>query len=682
MALLVPSPCFATQIALVTVFATSPPVIAQTTPSGDLDDVHVIERVQAGAGGPATSGFSYSIQPSATNLRKLDDLLVEAGLASWDASGSFGLATTIQSRGFSLNPQSAAALSGGKILLNGHPDIGRRFVRDPVTVEKVSYYGMTDATVAGASTPSGTVLLQSKVSTGKPHFRYSLAGASNGLARWTLDAERELGPVQLRLIAAQQAGDKTVEGVVDRHTTVLLSAQVASSTSSNFRLDLESQTTHLPFPFGTVYAGNQVWFDRAYVSAAESKATRRNDRVAAYGDFLLSGNTSLRFHAQRATGRRNEDLLGFWTVTTPNTLSSYARHLDETYDQADWGVNVESAMKLGNQTHHTRLSYARSLQALDFSGPQNIGAFRLDVADPQFTTPFSAISLTPRLLKEQYSESTWAVSDRIVFSPRWELHGAVTHNAMRIESSATTAPMALVAVQGLTNVAVTGNHRLTDAMRLWVGWSDAFEPNRGQMKSGDFLPPKRARQTEFGGEFRQGTQKLQISIYDIDQSNLAGVDPADKNYVVPVGSARSSGLQFSARQSWASFAVYTGATFQRARTIVTTSAAQGPYLPGIADRYGVVGATWQPRERDGLSVDMKMIAIGDRPGDSVGSFFAPGAAVWNLNVSGKVPGVSAAQWSIGVTNLFDTAYIRALSAADFVWQGERRKLMVAWQQSL
>ena len=483
------------------------------------------------------------------------------------------------------------------------------------------------------------------------------------------------------MVAANHTGDKTVEGVIDRHSTVLLSSRVASSASSSFRLDIESQTAHLPFSFGTVYAGNQFWYDRAYVSQTASQATRRNNRVAAYWDSDLGDNTSLNAYAQRATGRRNEDLLGFWTVTSPSTLSSYARHIDEYYGQTDCGLAIGHALTLGDQTHHARLSYTNSLQTLDFSGPQNIGAFNIDVADPQFNMPFSAISLTPRLLKERYSESTWSASDRIEFSPQWELQTAVTHNTIHIDSSASDTPMMPVANHKLTNFAITGSHKVDKYLRLWVGWGNAFEPNRGMMKSGDFLPPKQSRETEVGAAFERGRQKLQFSIYDIRQSNLAGADPSDRNYLIPVGAARSSGLQFTARQSIENFALYAGATFQHARTTTTTSAAQGPYLPGIADRYGALGGIWQPSMYDRTSVDLKMIATGPRPGNSAGSFFAPGVAVWHLNVSGTVAGESAAQWSIGLVNLFDRRYIRALSAADNVWQGERRKITLSWQQA-
>lgn len=290
--------------------------------------------------------------------------------------------------------------------------------------------------------------------------------------------------------------------------------------------------------------------------------------------------------------------------------------------------------------------------------------------------------MNPRLLKERYCEKTWSASDRMVFSPQWELHTALTHNTIRIDGSTTSEPMASTVEHELTNFAITGSHKLAETLRLWAGWSNAFEPNRGMMKMGDFLPLKQARETEVGVEFKRGPQKLQLSVYDIRKSNLAGRDPRDKNYVIPVGPARSSGVQFTARQSFESIALYAGATLQHARTTAATRSAQGPYLPGIADRYGALGGTWQLRMHDWPAVDLKMVATGARPGDSIGSFFTPGAAVWHLNVFGTVAGEAAAQRSIGLDNLFDMRYIRAIGETDYAWQGECRKLTLTWQQAL
>lgn len=108
---------------------------AQQISEGTLAEVRVTGRAYVPEGGPATMGFTFTAQPDALRLQTSEYVLIESGLAGWDASGSLGLASSVQSRGFSVNPQASTGLSAGRILINGHPDVGRRFVRDPVTIE-------------------------------------------------------------------------------------------------------------------------------------------------------------------------------------------------------------------------------------------------------------------------------------------------------------------------------------------------------------------------------------------------------------------------------------------------------------------------------------------------------------------------------------------------------------------
>jgi hypothetical protein len=98
--------------------------------------------------GQAGLGGSISIPADVLKFQKFGEALTDIGVVSWDSSASKGLATTVQSRGLTANPQSTANLSAGRILLNGHPDEVRRFVRDPVTIDRINYFGITDAMVA------------------------------------------------------------------------------------------------------------------------------------------------------------------------------------------------------------------------------------------------------------------------------------------------------------------------------------------------------------------------------------------------------------------------------------------------------------------------------------------------------------------------------------------------------
>ncbi len=60
------------------------------------------------------------------------------------------------------------------------------------------------------------------------------------------------------------------------------------------------------------------------------------------------------------------------------------------------------------------------------------------------------------------------------------------------------------------------------------------------------------------------------------------------------------------------------------------------------------------------------------PGDDRATFRAPGYAVLNMGVSGRID--TATRWAVQVDNAADRRYVRALTGPDNVWQGERRRL--------
>ena len=88
---------------------------------------------------------------------RVEDLLQQAGLGAIDGGSSFGLINGFSVRGFAVNRQQGTNLTATRVLLNGHPDIAYRFVRDLSTVETIEVLVGFDATLAGAGAPGGTV---------------------------------------------------------------------------------------------------------------------------------------------------------------------------------------------------------------------------------------------------------------------------------------------------------------------------------------------------------------------------------------------------------------------------------------------------------------------------------------------------------------------------------------------
>lgn len=169
---------------------------------------------------PAAIGkvFEIDLERNTGTPTRLEDILVESGLAYWDASGSLGISSGLGFRGFALSNQSNQQLQGSGGFVNGHRDIAWRFARDPATVARVQVVQGNDATLLGAGSPGGLVQYITKAPVGTEALRLqSSINSSNGL-RFALDGEKHLGIFQVRAVLAAQRGERTLEGVKNERT--------------------------------------------------------------------------------------------------------------------------------------------------------------------------------------------------------------------------------------------------------------------------------------------------------------------------------------------------------------------------------------------------------------------------------------------------------------------------------
>lgn len=109
---------------------------------------------------------------------------------------------------------------------------------------------------------------------------------------------------------------------------------------------------------------------------------------------------------------------------------------------------------------------------------------------------------------------------------------------------------------------------------------------------------------------------------------------------------------------------------RRATDVGQTNTALGVAhkLPGVPWRYGALGLRWRTAP---VRLWASVALVGPRPGDVENSFRAPGYA--RLDAGGVVPLGSGTELTASVANLLDKRYVEALTAADNVYQGERRR---------
>jgi hypothetical protein len=268
------------------------------------------------------STTAIDVDDAPASAQHLDQLLIDHGVAAHDASNSLGIANGLSVRGSAVANQGSSSLQVGRNFLNGHADLVWRFARDPATLTRVELVSGSDATLLGAGSPAASVLYTSKAPEGAEFRKLGLALGSNGLKRLVGDAEwhwGSAGRLQTRAVLALQRDERTVEGVQDERSVVLLASKLAVGQGS-LRLDLEQHHNTSPYPFGTAYAGNKFWYDQPYVDP-RARANRQYRRQAVYLDHPLGDAVQASAYWQRGHSTRSETLLGFFDPKTPHSYA-------------------------------------------------------------------------------------------------------------------------------------------------------------------------------------------------------------------------------------------------------------------------------------------------------------------------------------------------------------------------
>lgn len=635
------------------------------------------------AAAPAAIGEAARInleqRPDAT-VQRVDELLIEEGYASWNASNSLGISTGLNVRGFASSNQGVSSLQVGRNFLNGHADLVWRFARDAATVSRVELVGGNDATLLGSGNPGAALQYVSKTPQGQEFIALGSSVGSNGLKRVVGDFERHFGPIQSRLSVALQRDAKTLEGVKDERDVLLLSNKLPWGTGS-LRYDVEYHSLRQPFAFGTAYAGGRFLLDQPYVDARAS-AARTYRRHALYLEQAINDDTKLTAYLQQGKSHRDELLLGFYDVSSAKKLRGYYRLIDEDNQQNDAGLRVDGKFSVANTTHQWAAALQRMSLGRSFAGPQNIGGFSLDVDNPVFPRDLGSLALSSRYAFEHYSERGLGFADTIRSdsAPGWELRVGARRSQFDLDSTtALNTPLKRGVEAGYTSTSVALAKQLNEQHRVWLSRTGSFLPNRGKFSNGEFLPPSQSHQTELGWSMAADASRMSVALFSLKQNNLPAKDPLDPDALILIGGNRSEGAEVRFKTTAWGMSWQANVTALRARLQNPTSATQGTYLTGVADMYGSIKLSKNLKPA-GLPVEVwaRVQGASSLPGDNKASFRAPGYGVLDIGVQSKLAG--DVQWGLQIGNVANRSYVRAMTGDDNVWQGPKRhvSLWVNW----
>lgn len=620
----------------------------------------------------------------AAGTYRLSDAL-ELTSASSQQNNRGGFADNFAMRGF-----LSTADGGGEYYADGFiVNRGSAPARDPATIERIEILKGPAGAVFGDIDPAGRVNMVSKTPRFTPHASATLTYGSFDTRRVEIDATGPLtGTLAARIVVATEDSDGYRDFVSLKRRVV--------SPSLTFRPSDAVQLTYLaqhliydsPFDRGVVALdrnpdpaitdldANALPASRYLGEPSNGDTRARDTRHQLTGEAQLGGGWSLIGGVAYRTG----SLRGF--SADQNLLEADGRTLRRQrryrgYEVDDLSARLElrgTVQALG--TH--RPSFGIKGYTLDYlellnrRNPTAAAPYAIDIFNPVYGEA-QALPLLPNLDQREkrrvltlYAQDMWEITDR------FSLVGGVRLDAYHQELTKNLTGAVSVAADEPINFRVGARYALTEAVSVHANWGESFLLNSGSGSTGAAFAPEKGRGYEIGVAGRWRGVDVGVTYFDIRKNNVLTTDPNDVNFLAPVGSLRSQGVEFDASlrldERWQVVANY---AYTRARnddaSFATTLALNVPDHSGtlfVVHTFDPgFGRKWQLSGGGGY--------VGDRSGatDSTGLILP---SYWKVKAAAEVPITDVLTFRAEADNLLNERYAASSYNRYWIYPGAPR----------
>lgn len=608
-------------------------------------------------------------------VRRLSDALeLVSGISQQNNLG--GLRDNYAIRGFLGTPDTGAEYFVDGFLANrgfGPP-------RDPANVERIEVLKGPVGAVFGSVDPAGVV----NVVTKKPHFRSagSLTASGGSFGTWRVegDVESLLSPtLSIRLVGAVENSDGFRDHVDLRRRLFAPSISWRPAAGTKLTYQGEHVEYRSPFDRGIPAIGNDaeaVPRDRFLGEPADGRVSSTNRRHELTVEQDLGASWSL----VAGGAYRDARILGFSTEAStllPGGILRRQRRFRD-WNLTDWSGRAEvRGIVQAFGTHRT--SAGLTFYDLDFDTyqerfrPSAAQPYPIHVFDPVYggtagpLTPFT-VTNERRKAVALYAQDMWEATDRlsIVGGLRYErldqrINNIRTGQLSRLQRD----PVEFRA--GL-------RYRLDNRIAFHANWGEGFRPNSSVGRQGEAFAPETGRGYEIGTKLVLPAVRASLSWFSVSKRNILATDPADANFLAPVGSIRSRGVELDGEIDLA----------RRVRLIgnyaYTDAEARDPAFPS-AEVLNV------PRHLGTMQLFAALPVSRRDLGVSIGgSYVGPRAAALDggsLRLDGYLKAKASASYPITdrltarieVDNILDQTYAQSSYSALWIYPGAPRSVL-------
>jgi len=542
--------------------AIAAPVQAQDVHVDDPEDIVVLgtrkSRDAALSTDRATERMSQSSRSLEQDLleavgtyRLSDALELVSGSSQQNNRGGF--AENFAIRGF-----LSTADGGGEYYVDGFiANRGSAPARDPATIERIEILKGPAGAVFGDIDPAGRVNMVTKTPRFSAEASARLTYGSFDTRRIELDATGPLtSSFAARIIVAVEDSDGFRDHVGLTRRTVAPSLTFRPSNAVELTYVGQLIRYDAPFDRGVIAVNGDplaLPASRFFGEPANGDTRARDTRHQLTGEAQLGGSWSLVGGMAYRTG----SLRGFSADQSRlvGGRALWRQRRERGYEVEDLAGRLElrgHVEALG--THHPSfgikgytLDYLELLRRRNPSDPALGGnPYAIDIYDPVYGVA-QASPLLPSIDQREtrrgltlYAQDLWDVTDRfsLVGGVRLDdysqkLDKNLTGTVSRADGSPVTFRLG-------------AKYEIDDAVSLHANWGESNLLNSGSGSDEAAFAPEKGHGYEIGASGRWSGVDVGVTWFDIRKSNVLTTDPNDANFLAPVGSLRSGGIDFDA----------------------------------------------------------------------------------------------------------------------------------------
>lgn len=549
-----PSLRFITLSAFAVAAIAASPANAQEQPTAEADGEIVVLGTRTSvdrtlSSDPATERMSQSsrsieqdVLRAAGTYRLSDALELVSGFSQQNNRG--GVLDNFAIRGFLGTPDGGAEFYVDGFLANR----GMAPPRDPATVERIEVLKGPAGALFGDVDPGGRVNIVTKSPRFAPQGSASVMYGSFNTRRIELDAT---GPLTSTLAARIVVAGEDSDGWRD---TVSLERRVVSPSltwrpSDALRLTYVGEFTQFDTPFDRGIPAlngdaNALPRSNYYGEPANGDTLFRNYRHQFTGLAQLGGGWTLNGGVVWRTGSL-KGLSADQSRIVGTSLWRQRRSRDFTVD--DLSARLELAGQIGAHRVSVGLKGYRLIYGERWMrrNPSAEAPYAVGLLQPVYGAV--AAPLLPftnndesRWVGTFYIQDMWDVTDRLT------VVGGARVDAYRQRIVNNTTGATGRTIDEPVNFRIGARYRLSDVVAVHANWGENFVLNSGTDRVGVGFGPETGQGYELGIAAAWRGIDLAATWFDIRKQGILTTDPADPNYLAPVGNLVSRGIELDA----------------------------------------------------------------------------------------------------------------------------------------